>query len=342
MKNAGENSPRVSRFSPSHLTTLTSAVASTPTISAPGTTNFTSPTTSRSTPTTTSMTASGAWMRSLAMLCTWCTSRADAFDQVMTTVGQNQRSNVTVQVPWEFYIMVIVVIVGVIGLWEAMKSTWTSRVTRLATLRAQARMVMEAEPLSRGELTRFQELLSLDPGTLSVAQAEQLLEFRTRFSAGRGSRATRPASVRRAAALHGPVHVPSVGTVRTDSASSSSLLPGLEPLAPSTSTVPPRTSTPQQPQGSLPLMVDVGTDAQGLALRMADATTQTDPPAFEYLPPTPTPMIRVQLHDGPFFHVPGREVVHAYRLCWGLRNAGTVHRTQMCRCCAENEGRRMY
>ena len=131
MKNAGENSPRVSRFSPSHLTTLASAMASTSTISAPGTTNITSSTTSRSTPTTTSMTASGAWMRSLAMLCTWCTSRADAFDQVMTTVGQNQRSNVTVQVPWEFYIMVIVVIVGVIGLWEAMKSTWTSRVTRL-------------------------------------------------------------------------------------------------------------------------------------------------------------------------------------------------------------------
>ena len=342
VKNAGDGSPRVSRFSSSPLTTSTSATTSMLPASASARPTTTSSTTSRSTPAMTPLTGTGTWLRSLAMLCTWCTSRADALEQAMVAFGRPQQGNVTVQIPWEFYIMVIVVIVGVIGLWEVVRSTWTSRVTHLATLRAQARMVMEAEPLSRGELTRFQELLSQDPGTLTIAQAEQLLDYRTRFSAGQSSRTTRPASVRRAAALRESVPVPSVRTARTDPALSSSMPCGPEPSVPPTSTMRPGVSSHQPNQGSFPLMVDVGTDVQASATKTADATTQTAPSTFEYLPPTPTPTIRVQLHDGPFFHVPGREVVHAYRNCWGLRNAGTVHRTQMCRCCAENEGRRMY
>ena len=91
--------------------------------------------------------------------------------------------------------MVIVVVIGAIGLWELIKGTWTSRVGRLASLRAQARLVMDAEPLSRVELREFQDLLTRDPGTLSILEAERFLELRTRFSSRRSARSSRPSAV---------------------------------------------------------------------------------------------------------------------------------------------------
>ena len=95
MMDAGVVSPRVSRFS------------SSPTTTAP----------------TTSITSATTWLQSLVAFCTWCSTRAQEMDQLMVPVDGTYRDHVVVQIPWEFYIMVIVVIVGVFGCgnWQGLR-----------------------------------------------------------------------------------------------------------------------------------------------------------------------------------------------------------------------------
>ena len=72
-----------------------------------------------------------------------------------------------------------------------------------------------------------------------------------------------------------------------------------------------------------------------------DQSTQADyEPAFTRVPPAPLPTREVI--SGPFFQVPGRDHLHIYRECWGLRHAGRVERVTMCKCCLENGGNRIY
>ena len=65
-------------------------------------------------------------------------------------------------------------------------------------------------------------------------------------------------------------------------------------------------------------------------------------PAFERVHPPPAPEVRVEMYAGPFYQVPGRDVLHLYPTCWGLRNTGRAQNVQLCRCCTENAGRSLY
>ncbi|CAE7226577.1 RE2, partial [Symbiodinium sp. CCMP2456] len=72
-----------------------------------------------------------------------------------------------------------------------------------------------------------------------------------------------------------------------------------------------------------------------------DQATQADyEPAFTRVEPPPLPQREVIA--GPFYQVPGRDHLHVFRECWGLRNAGNVKRVTLCRCCIENGGNRIY
>ena len=72
-----------------------------------------------------------------------------------------------------------------------------------------------------------------------------------------------------------------------------------------------------------------------------DQSTQADyEPAFTRVLPVPPPTREVI--SGPFFQVPGRDHLHIFRECWGLRHAGRVARVTLCRCCLENGGNRIY
>ena len=65
-------------------------------------------------------------------------------------------------------------------------------------------------------------------------------------------------------------------------------------------------------------------------------------PAFERVHPPPAPEVRVEMYAGPFYQVPGRDVLHLYPTCWGLRNTGRAQNVQLCRCCTGNAGRSLY
>ena len=236
MKNAGENSPRVSRFSSSPTTTTPMAT----------------------------------WLQALVGLCTWCSSQAEILDGSIVRFG-GPRDYVAVQICWEFYILVIVVV----GLWEVARATWTGRVTRLATLREQARLVMEAEPLTRLELTEFQELLGRDPGTLSLAEAERFLEFRTRFSSQRRTRQRpEPRASRRASALREMAF--SLPTRESDEPSASSATPAAPP--PPVSTF----GQAQEPGDHLPRQVPNELRQFKLHHRQLSLCRRHRPPSFAF------------------------------------------------------------
>ena len=65
-------------------------------------------------------------------------------------------------------------------------------------------------------------------------------------------------------------------------------------------------------------------------------------PAFERVDPEPIPQVRVEMYAGPFFQVPGRDTLHLFSNCWGLRHAGRTQNVQLCRCCTENAGKSLY
>ena len=220
--------------------------------------------------------------------------------------------------------------IAVIGVWELARRTWTSRTARLQALRTQAQTALQTEPLNREETIEFQTLLNIDPGDLAIGQAERLLELRIRFNVGGNPRARatrqRPSTTSPPSATSSiPQHLPPPYL-----ATASGAAPSMHPQ--------------HLPPPSLALLPQdtIASTARSHPRVTADAAIQTDQPAFEYLPPTPNPVIRLVPHEGPYHYVPGRPVMHMYRNCWGLRSAGTVNQINVCRCCAENEGRRIY
>ena len=120
------------------------------------------------------------WMSKLAMLCQMCGSKAQEENGIEPTF------------PREFYALVLVIAIIAIGLWEMGRSRYTARLARLQLLRDQAGAELGGRRLSRDELDEFQQLLRIDPGSLSMNQAERLLELRTRFGAGRTPRRAAP------------------------------------------------------------------------------------------------------------------------------------------------------
>ena len=308
----------------------------------------------RATPTTpkissciTSMATTTSWLKSLVCLCNVCGTLSQSMESMASTTG-----SLEVGFPWDFYVFLLVVVVGSIALWEISRRSVTARMMRLREAGAAAQLAQLETRLDRRELEEFQALLNQDPGALTVEEAERLLNLRVRFGNGELARQRR-ASAR---------------TLRTTSAGSSSTA---RPSAAPTSSASAYGRGGMEARAA-PIMAEreqtlqevatsTSSDHPGVgevslhaplqvppppAPRTADAGTQTREPAFELLTPInpPAPVIHIQrvTHPGPYFQVPGRDHVHMYRNCWGLRNAGRVQSLSMCRCCSENEGRQLY
>ena len=215
-----------------------------------------------------------------------------------------QELELQTEVPWDLLLAVIVLAVAVIGLWEGAKGCVQARQGSVKMLRAAASQ--SQGKITRNELKELQCLLQLDPDSLSVTEKERLLDLREKFNE------TMPKEC--SPAPRYPIDTPT-RPVREDPP----LLPRDEPSS-STST---------------------GRNKQPRPKVMKDQETQTDrEPVFTRVQPQAPPTREVIA--GPFYQVPGREHVHVFRECWGLRHAGRIQQVTLCRCCAENGGNRMY
>ena len=156
--------------------------------------------------------------------------------------------------------------------------------------------------LTRVELKELQLLMTYEPKDLSEEQKERLCDLKEKFD--------------------------------------ETMPPGCSPL-PRFPTDEPPLPPPRDLASSSAPSSTIGRNKQPKPKEMRDQSTQADyRPAFERVAPA-TPPVR-EVVAGPFYQVPGRDHLHVFRECWGLRNAGTVQRVTLCRCCVENGGNRIY
>ncbi|CAE7540315.1 RE1 [Symbiodinium sp. CCMP2592] len=203
------------------------------------------------------------------------------------------KEEIQTEVPWDLYIVIIIMAIAVIGLWEACKHCLQRQRVNVKTLRAKA--AESSKKLTRNDLKELQVLMSLVPQSLSDEQKLRLFDLKELFDSTMPSN-TSPL----------PTTVMEGSTQASSSASSSSI----------------HNKKPKDPPK---------TREQGV---------QKDPPAFERVPPPPPQQVRV--FAGPYYQTEGSSVLHVYENCWGLRNTNRQRQVQLCRCCAENNGNRIY
>ena len=100
------------------------------------------------------------------------------------------------------------------------------------------------------------------------------------------------------------------------------------------------TTTPEMPMGCSSSSSSYNKQPKTMTVKTRDQETQTDNPAFERVHAPPPPEIR--MYEGPFTVSQSGDKIHLFDTCWGLRNASRTSRMTLCRCCAENGGRRIY
>ena len=220
------------------------------------------------------------WMKALLVISQVCEAKG-------------LKEGIQPEVPWDLYIVVIVLAIAVIGLWEAFKHCIYGRSARVKMLRVKAED-NERKKITRNELKELQVLMTREPATLDDEEKVRLFDLKEMFDN------TMPANT-------SPVPTVPLGNERSSSSTASSTY----------------NKQPKEPP------------------RTKDQETQKDPPAFERVPPPPQ---HVRVYEGPFHQAEGRDVIHVYENCWGLRHVAMGRRrtVQMCRCCAENNGNRIY
>ena len=117
------------------------------------------------------------WIGKLALLCQVCGTKAMRPEEALGEVDNHS----------DFYVIVLVIAMAAVVLWEIAKKCGTSRLARLQLLRADDREPASEGALSRRELAELQQLLEMDPGDLSLDEAERLMALRVRFGAGRAT-----------------------------------------------------------------------------------------------------------------------------------------------------------
>ena len=213
-----------------------------------------------------------------------------------------QKSELQAEIPWDLYLAVLILGVAIIGLWEGVKYCVRGSVPKVKTLSAQANRTSKGK-LARSELKELQVLLSMNFEDLAAEQKERMIDLREKFDA------TMP---------EGCSPVPRFNLPRED-----------------------HPEVPMGEQASSSTTPTVGRNKQPRPRETRDQATQADyEPVFQRVEPPPPP--RREVISGPFYQVPGRDHLHVFRECWGLRNAGTVQRVTLCRCCLENGGNRIY
>ena len=113
---------------------------------------------------TAATTNQNSWLSKLLMFCQICGAIA-------------QKEQIRAEVPWDLYIVVLILAVAVIGLWEASKSCCRGKEIRLQALRARS----SYGRLTRAELKELQRLLALEPGSLTDDQGSRLLFLKDLF-----------------------------------------------------------------------------------------------------------------------------------------------------------------
>ena len=97
-----------------------------------------------------SATPSPTWLSRLLMFCQLCGVTA-------------QKEQIQAEVPWDLYLVVLVLAIAVIGIWEGGKHCCRGKEIRLQALRSRA----SYGKLTRAELKELQRLLALEPGDLT-------------------------------------------------------------------------------------------------------------------------------------------------------------------------------
>ena len=244
-----------------------------------------------------------SWLTTLLLLCQWCGTRA-----------QEEKETIKAEVPWDLYVVILVLATAIIGLWEGAKYCARSRSARLKALSLKAKRNQE-QKLTRSELKELQRLLAVEPSTLTKDQKLRLVTLREKFDH------TMPEGSSPTPRYYDDLFEPPFGgrgqPFQEQPASSSSMAP---PITPTTTS-----KTNKQPR----------------SVETKDASTQADyQPAFTRVEPPPPAAVRT--FAGPFYQSSAGDRFHLYRECWGLRNAGRVNTIPLCRCCAENNGQRIY
>ena len=224
----------------------------------------------------------------------------------------------------EFYTMVAIVAVIAIGVWEFSRRCMTPRIARLQVLQEQAARELERPRLSTQEMDEFRGLLERPPGSLSLEQAERLVDLRARFGAG-GHLRRRPQVPQQPTAAS-----PESTSGRPPTMTTSS---GLTPYGDEV----PRANTSTTHGAQLPSASSTGMSEgrASISVVTSHAATQTDAPNFMLMdgPPThQTVQLQEVIPEGPYYHVPHRGHVHLVRDC----------SLMMCQCCLHNDGRCMY
>ncbi|CAE7386892.1 RE1, partial [Symbiodinium sp. KB8] len=111
-----------------------------------------------------SATSSPTWLSKLLMFCQLCGVTA-------------QKEQIQAEVPWDLYLVVLVLAIAVIGIWEGGKHCCRGKEIRLQALRSRA----SYGKLTRIELKELQRLLALEPGDLTDQQGERLLYLKDLF-----------------------------------------------------------------------------------------------------------------------------------------------------------------
>ena len=220
------------------------------------------------------------WFHKLLLLCQICGV-------------QGVKENIQPGVPWDLYIVVIVMALAVIGVWEPLKHCVGGRQVRVQILKVKAEQ-SASRRITRNTLKELQLLMSTSPQDLSDTQKVRLMELFDESA---------------------PPNSSPVPTVREERPSSSSS--SVFHKQPRTLPTPPAPSVTTREQRA-----------------------QKDPPVFERVEAPPAPQVR--LFTSPFFLTDHGDKIHVFENCRGLRNNNRWRTVQLCRCCAENNGNRIY
>ena len=107
------------------------------------------------------------WFHKLLLLCQICGA-------------QSMKENIQPEVPWDLYIVVVVMAIAVIGVWEALKHCVGSRQVRVQTLKVKAEQ-SSGRRITRNELKELQLLMSTSPQDLSDEQKVRLVDLKELF-----------------------------------------------------------------------------------------------------------------------------------------------------------------
>ena len=91
------------------------------------------------------------------------------------------KEDIKAEVPWDLYVVVIILAIAVIGLWGGLKHCASRKKAHLRTLRTKA--TRSSDKLTRNELKELQVLMTRDPASLDDDEKIRLVDLKELFDA---------------------------------------------------------------------------------------------------------------------------------------------------------------